>query len=225
MKIVMVLILLVGCGGNKVNEIDVIDQIAVEIVSHRGINAKDNTIKGFYNAINLGFDSIETDLRMKNGVVVLSHDKTLDSETYDTFEDLLYFASNNNVKIWIEAKETEVIKPALELLNQFNITVNFSSFKQSDVDLIKSINPSIETGRIITREHHITTVDADWIIIPFGLIKDNYDSVKKFKIAAWTFKNQNEFEQVKEFIDAAVSDIELIQKTASSSNGFFMKQI
>jgi glycerophosphoryl diester phosphodiesterase len=93
---------------------------ATELVSHRGYissGLNENSIESFYQAINDGFDSIETDLRLHNGDIVLSHDKTLSSEQYTSSDELLLFAVNNQVRLWLEVKEPEVIEPMLELLN------------------------------------------------------------------------------------------------------------
>lgn len=205
--------LLCGCGQSEQESTRIAtpDNSVVELVSHRGIHAADNTIDGFYNAINLGFDSVETDLRMKGGIVVLAHDKAIKGKTYAALNDFLLFASNNNVKIWIEAKETEVIKPTLDMLSQYNLEVNFISYRQSDLDLIKSINPDVETGLIIAKAEQVESISAEWVVIEKSLIKGNHDKIKHLKVAAWTITNQSEYDDIKHLIDAVISDVELIK--------------
>ena len=186
----------------------VVEPQGMELVSHRGIDAPDNTIEGFTNALNFGFTSIEMDLRMHNGVVVLAHDKTIDGVVYETLEDTLLFVSNADVKVWLEAKETAVITPVIEMLEQYNLDVVFMSGNKHDVDLIKELS-DLETGRIVGSATAISTVEADWIVIRHTLVLDNYDDIKHFKIAAWTFRTQQEFDDVKDYIDAAISDVQL----------------
>ena len=189
-----------------------VETVAVEFVSHRGIYSDDNTLQGFYNAINLGFDSIEVDIRMHNGVVVLAHDKTIDGVAYETLESLLYFASNNNVKLWIETKEYRAVAPTMSQLSAYNLDVVFFSYRQADIDLAISIDPEITTGILITRESQLDDViDAEWVALPHQFVIVNYDKIKHLNIAAWTIKKQSEYDDVKDYVDAIISDIEITE--------------
>jgi glycerophosphoryl diester phosphodiesterase len=213
MLIFLVAVLFLSCGGTAPPTLIVItdETNAVELVAHRGIGDPDNTIASFTNALNLGFTSLETDLRMQDGSVVLAHDKATNKQKYLSLEDFLIFASNNNARVWLEAKETETIKPMIELLKMHNLDVVFFSLRQTDLDLAKSLMPDIVTGLLITREEQIDSIDADWIVIYHPFIKRNYEKIKHLKIAAWTFREQSEYDHLSHLIDAAISDIQLIQ--------------
>lgn len=210
-------VLLTACGGGDAALV-VPTSVAlqpesktVELVAHRGIGGKDNTIASFTVALNLGFTSLETDLRMQHGKVVLAHDRTLSRVKYESLEDFLIFASNSGASIWIEAKETETIKPTIELLKNHNLNVVFMSYRQSDVDLIMVLNPEIKTGLVITKENQIETANADWVAIHHSFVAGHYDRIKHMKVAAWTFQEQKEYNGIKHLIDAAISDVQLTQ--------------
>ena len=59
----------------------------IELLAHRGgpVNAPENTMKAFRNAIEMGVDGFETDIqRSKDGVLVIMHDETVDRTTNGT---------------------------------------------------------------------------------------------------------------------------------------------
>ena len=212
---IALIVVISGCGGSEVIEQKATEQkataIQFELVAHRGIGDPDNTIVSFTNALNLGFTSLETDLRMQGESVVLAHDKTINNQEYLSLKDFLIFASNNDARVWLEAKETETIKPMIELLRMHNLDVVFFSLRQSDLDLAKSLMPDITTGLLITREEQISNIRADWVAIYHPFIERNYEKIKHLKIAAWTFTEQQQYDGVSHLIDAAITDIQLTQ--------------
>ena len=212
-KYLLILFLLVGCGQDSADTVtpELVEAVDVELVAHRGIGDPDNTIASFTNALNLGFTSLETDLRMQGESVVLAHDKTISNQEYLSLKDFLIFASNNDARAWLEAKETETIKPMIELLRMHNLDVVFFSLRQSDLDLAKSLMPDITTGLLITREEQISNIRADWVVIYHPFIERNYEKIKHLKIAAWTFTEQQQYDGVSHLIDAAITDIQLTQ--------------
>ena len=58
-------------------------------------------------------------------------------------------------------------------------------------------------------EIQIKTIDADWAIINHSFIKGNYNDISHLKIAAWTIRDQSEYDNIKHLINAVMSDIEL----------------
>ena len=214
MKIlILLIILLTGCGGAATTDDkpELKLKPAIELVAHRGIGEPDNTIESFTNALNLGFTSLETDLRMQGGKVVLAHDKTIDDHEYLSLEDFLIFASNTGAKIWIEAKETKTIKPALDLLKRHNLDIVFISFRQTDVDLIKSLSPETSSGLIIDNASQIDNANADWAVISMKLLLSDHEKAKHLKIAAWTITGQQQYNDIEYLIDAAITDVQITQ--------------
>lgn len=212
-KYLLILFLLVGCGQDSADTVtpELVETVDVEIVAHRGIGTTDNTIVSFTTALNLGFTSLETDLRMQGGEVVLAHDKTISNQEYLSLKDFLIFASNNDARVWLEAKETETIKSTLDLLKMHNLDVVFMSYRQGDIDLINSLSPSTITGLVITKASQIDSMVADWAVISRQLLTSNYEKIKHLKIGVWTITEQQQYDGVSHLIDAAIADIQLTQ--------------
>ena len=211
-NIILTALILMGCNQSQETKPASLTEPtvkSVEVVSHRGINAADNTLDSFYNAINLGFDSIETDLRMHNGDVVLAHDKTIDGVKYETLDNLLVWASNNDVKLWLETKEHEAVRPAIEKLSRYDLDVVFFSVRNSDIDLAKQLAPSISTGLLITREEQIKNADAEWIVIYHPFLIRNYEKIKHMEIATWTIREQSDYDELELYSNAIISDISI----------------
>ena len=64
-----------------------LDPLARPVIGHRGnrVHAPENTIPSLLEAVALGVDALEFDLRVtKDGVLVLMHDATLDRTTDTT---------------------------------------------------------------------------------------------------------------------------------------------
>ena len=211
-RLLLTSLFLIGCGsgGESVELVDQVESVEppvkqIEMVSHRGINAQDNTIEAFQNAINLGFDSVEMDIRLFNGEVVMAHDKQSSGVDYDYFSDALILAGNANVKIWIEAKEREAIKPMVELLNHYGVTnYIFTAYYQEWIDEFRALNNEAKTGLIVTDINKIETLNTDWVLVDKKLLPINTDK----KIAVWTIKQSEEYDMYNDMVDAFISDIE-----------------
>ena len=128
-----------------------------------------------------------------------------------SLKDFLIFASNNDARVWLEAKETETIKSTLDLLKMHNLDVVFMSYRQGDIDLINSLSPSTITGLVITKASQIDSMVADWAVISRQLLTSNYEKIKHLKIGVWTITEQQQYDGVSHLIDAAIADIQLTQ--------------
>lgn len=203
------LLLLVSCRGNDSFVVHTEPQesvVNIDIISHRGINATDNSLEGFVNAINLGFDGIESDLRMRGEDVILSHDIPSAGIEYDTLEDLLLLAGNSGITVWLETKEDAVVKPMVEILKRHpSVSYILTSFHKRHIDRFKSLLPGAITGLIVQYPEDIDKAETDWIILSKNLIPIISDK----KIAVWTIKDQDEYDNYKYFVDAVVSDVQI----------------
>jgi glycerophosphoryl diester phosphodiesterase len=140
------------------------------IIAHRGASAygKDNSIDSFSNAIEMGADMLEFDVRQtSDGILIAHHDPTIRSKliansTYaeiknidgdiPTLEEVLNLTSSK-IKLDIELKdrgyEKETIDQALRYMSQGDFIV--TSFNVKALSAVKTYNPAIKTGLILSR--------------------------------------------------------------------------
>lgn len=205
---------LIGCGGGvtdtgvvdikQTTEIKTIKEPVVGptslLISHRGYNQ--NRIDGYIDAINDGFTIIETDLRLRNGEVVLLHDD-VECNDCNTLDEILQLATDKGVSVWVEFKEREAVTLGLEILSQYNVDVVLSSF---DRDALIDINAASNyaTGFLTRDDNNIDDIPfIDWLIID----KDNYElCIDGLKCAVWTIKTQAEFDKYNGIVDALIMD-------------------
>jgi glycerophosphoryl diester phosphodiesterase len=117
----------------------------MEIIGHRGAKgiAPENTLESFSKALEFNVDAIETDLRVHEGIIVLSHEATLKSATYTKLSDLLKLI-NGKVPINLEIKEASVIPLLKSSLSAYNGEIIFSSFEYSILKRLKKVIPEGE---------------------------------------------------------------------------------
>ena len=161
-------------------EVDIKEKL---IIAHRGASsyAKENTIESFEQAMVLGADMIEFDVRRtKDNVLIAYHDELIQGQsikdlTYGTMsqmarhqgfdiptvEEVLKW-SRGKIRLDVELKEEGYEKEIVELLysyfdeDQFVIT----SFNDVSLRVIKERHPDIKTGLILGRAipaYHILT--------------------------------------------------------------------
>lgn len=115
------------------------------IIGHRGARglAPENTVRSIKRALANHVDMIEIDLRMQNGVIVLSHDPIERDSTYATLSEALY-AIAGKVAVNLELKEPDVVAPLKEVLINYKGKVIISSFEYKILQLVRSVLPSYE---------------------------------------------------------------------------------
>jgi glycerophosphoryl diester phosphodiesterase len=142
----------------------------LQIIAHRGgpINAPENTLAAFRNAITLGVDWLEFDVQMtKDGALVVIHDETVDrttngtgavrdltleeirsldagqGEKVPTFEEVVQLAKTNGMKILPETKSPEFY-PGIEekLLQQLEQAdyLNQTVIESFNVDSLETLH-------------------------------------------------------------------------------------
>ena len=105
----------------------------IEIISHRGFWIKENeknTIDAFKRSFEFGF-GIETDIRDKNGTIVISHDipKSLENLSLKDFLEI-YSSFKINMPIFLNVKSDGIKEMVSELLIQFEVS-NYFLFDMS----------------------------------------------------------------------------------------------
>lgn len=101
----------------------------MQIIGHRGAKglAPENSALAIRRALACNVDMIEVDVRVQNGVLVLSHDATLSSEKYETLQHALTII-RGKVPLNLEIKEPEVVPLLKSVLKDYKGKLLFSSF-------------------------------------------------------------------------------------------------
>lgn len=117
----------------------------MEIIGHRGAKglAPENTIDSFRKAMDFKVDVIETDIRVHDKKLVLSHEPTILTGTYTTLTDLLSLIKGS-VPINLEIKEDRAIPLLKKYLKNYDGEIIFSSFDFSILQKIRKIFPNNE---------------------------------------------------------------------------------
>lgn len=117
----------------------------MQIIGHRGARglAPENTAKAILRGIANGVDMVEVDLRMHNGIIVLSHDPTIDTHTYTSLTEALQTVKNK-VPVNLEIKEIEVLDHLATTLKHYKGKILFSSFEFKTLQKIKEIFPKAD---------------------------------------------------------------------------------
>ena len=115
------------------------------IIGHRGARglAPENTVRSIKRALANHVDMIEIDLRMQDGVIVLSHDPIEQDGNYTTLSDALQ-AIAGKVAINLEIKEPDVVAPLKSALARYNGKVVISSFEYKILQLVRNVLPTYE---------------------------------------------------------------------------------
>ena len=133
-----------------------VDLNSFQIVAHRGYwkasEGAQNSIRALEEAVLLEIEGVELDVRMtKDGYLILHHDaiagsftiaessltelKTLrlpDGSLIPTLEEYFDTAKNNDITLYIDVKTSGVVKPIIEMVNQYNLigrTILLTSFE------------------------------------------------------------------------------------------------
>ena len=123
-------------------------------ISHRGYNAKDNSIEGIENAIEAGYDTVEIDVRMKDGEALLSHDAISgDGSNLASLEDALTTVaeSQSNTNMYIELKDdmsAEDVQKVVKMVEDKGLEgqVTWISFNADNLKTISEYNSSARLG-------------------------------------------------------------------------------
>ncbi len=78
------------------------------LIAHRAWSEGgcENTTEALFKSVNKGVRAVEIDVRMKNGEVILSHDK-ISKEKILSFKIFAEVAKRKNVKLFVELKESD----------------------------------------------------------------------------------------------------------------------
>jgi glycerophosphoryl diester phosphodiesterase len=117
----------------------------MEIIGHRGAKglAPENTLKAIKRALACKVNMIEVDLRLRDGVIVMSHDPVIHSEKYDELEDAL-IEIDGDVPLNLEIKEIDVVPYLPKVLKKYKGKLLFSSFDFKILQEIKKQFPKAE---------------------------------------------------------------------------------
>ena len=114
----------------------------MDIIGHRGAAglAPENSIEAIRKAIELNVDMIEIDVRLQNGVPVLSHDTVVQGQSYCPLKQALQHI-DGKVPINIEIKEVGAVMKVMKQTSAYDGEILFSSFKFAALRKILSIDP------------------------------------------------------------------------------------
>ena len=127
------------------------------ILGHRGSNSPltgnltENSMEAFEQALDLGADGIETDIRIgADSALVLCHDPIKDSETpLTTLEELLDWAPDDFI-LNLEIKDPQAIPGMIDLMKQYDKRYVVTSFWHGSVYSFNKEMPHIDCGPIIS---------------------------------------------------------------------------
>lgn len=117
----------------------------MKIIGHRGAKglAPENSIASIKRAINAKVDMIELDVRLHNGILVLSHEPTIRSQKYTSLEEALD-TIGGKTPLNLEIKEERTIEHLPKALHGYRGHILFSSFEFSTLQAIKTLLPTSE---------------------------------------------------------------------------------
>jgi glycerophosphoryl diester phosphodiesterase len=117
----------------------------MEIIGHRGAKGlkKENTLESFKIALRYGVDMIETDLRKHGKTLVLSHDPTVQTESYTSLSELLAIVKGRT-PLNLEIKEESAVPLLVKELKNYEGKIIFSSFDFSTLQKAKKAFPNHE---------------------------------------------------------------------------------
>jgi len=167
------------------------------VIAHRGASAheKENTLRSFERAIEMGADMIEFDVRKTTDHVLIAHHNeeiqgkgigTLSYEAVErlagrrgfhvpTLEEVLILTRGKiglNAELKEEGYEKDVVLTMRAYLDDSDFIL--TSFNEASLDSIKSLFPNLKTGLILGRNMHpgIDHVETDFWIPNWRLLDD-----------------------------------------------------
>ncbi|MCG7852736.1 MAG: hypothetical protein MIO92_09455 [Methanosarcinaceae archaeon] len=156
-------------------------------VAHRGgivAGYPENTLVAFRQAIELGAQAIEVDLRgTKDGAIVIMHDETVDrttngsgkvidltlaelrkldaghGESIPTYEEVLQLVAGTGVILLLDIKQSPVLdkRQVVRLTEDHNAVLNIivGARNLEDLRIFKALNPNLRTLGFVQREEDI----------------------------------------------------------------------
>lgn len=117
----------------------------MEIIGHRGAAglAPENSIEAIRKAMQTSVDMIELDVRLQNGVPVLSHDPIKTGQIYCPLKQALQEV-NSKYALNLEIKELKAVNKTLRMLETYPGKIVFSSFKFNILKKIHDKLPEVE---------------------------------------------------------------------------------
>jgi len=169
------------------------------IIAHRGASAheKENTLRSFERAIEMGADMIEFDVRKTaDRVLIAHHDEEIQGKairelTYQdlerlagrkgyhvpTFEEVLVL-TRGKIKLNAELKEEGYEEDVVSLMRTFLDDSDFvlTSFHEASLGSIKNLFPALQTGLVLGRNIHreIGRVEADFWVPNWRVLDDAF---------------------------------------------------
>jgi glycerophosphoryl diester phosphodiesterase len=162
----------------------------MEIIGHRGAKglAKENTLASIKKAIEFKVDMIELDVRVHRSELVLSHEGTIKTQSYDSLVDALKLIGNK-MPVNLEIKEQKAIKHLRAIVEKYSCDIIFSSFKFSHLQEIVDYLPNAKIAvlenwsgiRAVTHATRIGTkrihINHQWLWSGFvhSMVNQGYD--------------------------------------------------
>lgn len=186
------------------------------IVGHRGARglAPENTVKAIRAGLLAGADMLEVDLRVKGGEIVLSHDDTVRTESYEKLADALKVL-NGKVPIILEIKESEVVPLLPAALEDYRGDFIFSSKRYNILDEVRRTMPNSKVAvtepwsgvRAITEASLLSTdelhINHNWLWSGFVRSMKH----KGYKLYAYTVNTVERAEELESWgIDGIITD-------------------
>jgi len=146
-----------------------------KVISHRGRTSQknqDNTLHSVQDAINLGIDMVEVDVRRSKDLeIICYHDEHIDGELISNLDyseilsidpkiptlDQILWAAKDKIEIDVELKEhgyeNEIITLVLDYFDYEGFIMK--SFSRSAVGRIKQLDSKIETGFLLGESYDL----------------------------------------------------------------------
>jgi len=188
------------------------------IIAHRGASAyeKENTLRAYERAIEMGADMIEFDVRKTADQVLVAHHneeiqgKGIRTLTYEavelfagrkgfhvpTLEEVLILARGKiglNAELKEEGHEKDVVSIIRAFLDDSEFTL--TSFSEASLVSIKGLFPNLKTGLILGRNIHreIRRVETDfwipnWRVLDDALFRMAEENAKP--LVVWTVNDR-----------------------------------
>jgi glycerophosphoryl diester phosphodiesterase len=193
------------------------------IIAHRGASAheKENTLRSFERAIEMGADMIEFDVRITTDHVLIAHHneaiqgKVIGTLSYEaverlagrkgfhvpTLEEVLNL-THGKIRLNAELKEKGYEKDVVLTMRAYLDDADFilTSFNEASLDTIKSLFPKLKTGLILGRNIHrgINRVETDFWVPNWRLLDDALFRMaeKNAKpLVAWTVNDRRKLKR------------------------------
>jgi len=125
------------------------------ICAHRGASAQlpDNSLAAYEEAIAVGADMIEADVRLHGDTLVLSHDPALAASTPVRLDDLVRLAAGR-IALDLELKEAGYEQRVLDAVDPRPAGLILTSFLPDVLARLRELDPDITTGLLIGPHDH-----------------------------------------------------------------------